>query len=326
MIAHPRRVQKLGTSSLVLALPKAWVKKQGIDKGDVLYVIEEGDSLRIIKPTEEKLGEPPVLEAGKLKDPKVVPLAANCLYILGYNDYIIDLKGLPPEVQLLLKKQASRLIGIELSYIDKDKIRAKNIMNLETVNPLTSIKSMGISVSQIFEILSKAAKGQWDILPLTEELREEIFRLQHLIVKYLSSRMVPGADDNRIYSLLLGTSLLGIISEASYSVTQILMKRKEKPSKEILEIIDKLATLLPKVSTNLTDPSTSRAKEHINQVNELRSRINKIILETNSVIDAILAQFLTTVISVVSIVAIITLCNALTREDVWKKGKVAGKA
>jgi phosphate uptake regulator len=319
VIAHPRRVQKLGTSSLVLALPKEWVKKQGIDKGDVLYVIEEGESLRIIKPMEEKITEPPVLEGTKLKDPNVVSIAANCLYILGYNDYIIDLKNMPAEIQLLLKRHASRLIGVELSYVDKDKIRVKNIMNLETINPYTSIKSMGISVSQIFEILSKAAKGEWEILSLTEELREEIFRLQHLIVKYLSSRMLPGTDDSRVYSSLLGTSLLGIISEDSYNVTRILMKRKEKPSKEILDIIDAITALMPKVTFNLTDPGITRSKELMKKTSEIRGKLNEIISETDNVVDAILSQFLLTTISILWIVSTISICNSLTSEDIWKK-------
>jgi len=319
MIAHPRRVQKLGTSSLVLALPKEWVKKQGIDKGDVLYVIEEGEALRIVKPMEERIGEPPVLEAYKLKDSKIIPQAANCLYILGYNDYIIDLKNLPAEVQLILKRQASRLIGIELSYVDKDKIRVKNIMNLETINPLTSIKSMGISVSQIFELLSKAARGEWEILSLTDELREEIFRLQHLIVKYLSSRMLPGTDDSRVYSLLLGTSLLGIISEDSFNITKILMKRKETPSKEVLEIIDKLTKLMPMVASNLIDPGITKSKELINETARIKKTLNDIIVKTKNVTDAILSQFLLTVISILWIVSTISVCNSLASEDIWKK-------
>ncbi|MEB3757221.1 MAG: hypothetical protein GSR79_10275 [Desulfurococcales archaeon] len=319
MIAHPRRVQKLGTSSLVLALPKEWVKKQGIDKGDVLYVIEEGEALRIVKPMEERIGEPPVLEAYKLKDSKIISQAANCLYILGYNDYVIDLKNLPAEVQLMLKRQASRLIGIELSYVDKDKIRVKNIMNLETINPYTSIKSMGISVSQIFELLSKAARGEWEILSLTDELREEIFRLQHLIVKYLSSRMLPGTDDSRVYSLLLGTSLLGIISEDSFNITKILMKRKETPSKEILEIIDKLTKLMPMVTSNLIDPGITKSKELINETAKIKKTLNDIIVKTKNVTDAILSQFLLTVISILWIVSTISVCNSLASEDIWKK-------
>ncbi|MCE4607188.1 MAG: AbrB/MazE/SpoVT family DNA-binding domain-containing protein [Desulfurococcales archaeon] len=319
MIAHPRRVQKLGTSSLVLALPKEWVKKQGIDKGDVLYVIEEGESLRVIKPMEERLGEAPVLEAYKLKDPQIISLAANCLYILGYNDYVIDLKNLPAEVQLMLKKHASRLIGIEISYIDKDKIGVKNIMNLETINPYTSIKSMGIAVSQVFELLSKAARGEWGILSLTDELRDEIFRLQHLIVKYLSSRMLPGTDDSRVYSLLLGTSLLGIISEDSYNIARILMKRKETPSKEVLGIIDKVTKLMPIVTSNLTNPGITKSKELINETSEIRRELNNIIVATGKVIDAILSQFLLTVVSILWIVSTISVCNSLASEDIWKK-------
>ena len=52
-----RKVQKLGTSSLVVTLPKEWAKRVGIEPGDSVYVIEDGSQLRLLP---VKKGEPKV--------------------------------------------------------------------------------------------------------------------------------------------------------------------------------------------------------------------------------------------------------------------------
>ncbi|WP_062662460.1 AbrB/MazE/SpoVT family DNA-binding domain-containing protein [Aeropyrum camini] len=43
-----RRLQKLGSSSLVVTLPKEWVREMGLKQGDPVYVVIEGGSLRIV--------------------------------------------------------------------------------------------------------------------------------------------------------------------------------------------------------------------------------------------------------------------------------------
>ncbi len=48
-----RRVQRLGGSSLIITLPKNWVKKLGLIAGDEVIVVDEGAHLKILPSTED---------------------------------------------------------------------------------------------------------------------------------------------------------------------------------------------------------------------------------------------------------------------------------
>ena len=40
---EPRKIQKVGYSTLSVSLPMNWAKKTGIKKGDVVFISEEND-------------------------------------------------------------------------------------------------------------------------------------------------------------------------------------------------------------------------------------------------------------------------------------------
>ena len=40
---EPRKVQKVGYSTLSVSLPMNWAKKVGIEKGDLIFISEESD-------------------------------------------------------------------------------------------------------------------------------------------------------------------------------------------------------------------------------------------------------------------------------------------
>ena len=42
-----RKVQKVGTSTLTISLPKVWVEKYGLKQGDQVFLEEEGAHLKV---------------------------------------------------------------------------------------------------------------------------------------------------------------------------------------------------------------------------------------------------------------------------------------
>jgi len=82
-----RRVQKLGGSSLVITLPKSWVKKTGISVGDSVIVVDEGDYLKVY-PSKLVSGRPMKSlyvrnNAGVMSRIDFAKLA-ECAYVNGY--------------------------------------------------------------------------------------------------------------------------------------------------------------------------------------------------------------------------------------------------
>ena len=52
---EPRKIQKVGYSTLSVSLPMSWAKKTGISKGDVVFINEENDGALRITPEPSKI-------------------------------------------------------------------------------------------------------------------------------------------------------------------------------------------------------------------------------------------------------------------------------
>lgn len=53
-----RKIQKVGAATLTISLPKAWVDRRNLKKGDQVFLVEEGEALKILPSavTEERRG------------------------------------------------------------------------------------------------------------------------------------------------------------------------------------------------------------------------------------------------------------------------------
>ena len=43
-----RKIQKVGTSTLTISLPRSWATARNLKKGDQVFLIEEGETLKVI--------------------------------------------------------------------------------------------------------------------------------------------------------------------------------------------------------------------------------------------------------------------------------------
>jgi phosphate uptake regulator len=87
---HSRRVQKLGGSSLVVTLPKSWVKRMNIKAGDNIIVIDEGEYLRIIPAGLPSNSKSLALRfTHTLSKPENIELIVSCSYLHGYDKLVI---------------------------------------------------------------------------------------------------------------------------------------------------------------------------------------------------------------------------------------------
>jgi phosphate uptake regulator len=52
-----RKVQKVGVATLTVSLPKDWVGSQNLKKGDQVFILREGDTLRVVPPALAQMRE-----------------------------------------------------------------------------------------------------------------------------------------------------------------------------------------------------------------------------------------------------------------------------
>lgn len=90
--ASERKIQRLGGSSLIVTIPKAWARRVGLKPGDNVIVIDDGDSLRIM-PSRRVNGSSGlsvrVRYGSALKSVGLIRLA-RCSLVFGYKRLVVE--------------------------------------------------------------------------------------------------------------------------------------------------------------------------------------------------------------------------------------------
>jgi len=126
-----RKLIKFGNSSHVISLPKDWLDRQGIKKGDVIYFEENENGDMIISSKEYKdtdEGKNLKINIDGLSD-KEIQLEIVSGYIKEFRKIILkgnEIKNKATEIRKILHE----LIGIEIIEQTKSKIVAKDFLNI----------------------------------------------------------------------------------------------------------------------------------------------------------------------------------------------------
>ncbi|MEM2067162.1 MAG: hypothetical protein QXJ88_01170, partial [Nitrososphaerota archaeon] len=85
MVLYPRRLQRLGTTTLVVSLPKQWVAERRLRPGDIVYIEVNGDSLQIH--SREVVQEPTsvTINADEVEKPEVLARIVASCFLQGYD-------------------------------------------------------------------------------------------------------------------------------------------------------------------------------------------------------------------------------------------------
>ncbi len=113
-----RKIQKVGISTLTVSLPKHWAENQNLKKGDQVFIVQEGDSLRLLAPegARKRLERPVpdyVIDADSLEDRGMLERVIVGNYVLGRERLVV--------------KSASRLAS---EHLDEIRGVTKRLMGL----------------------------------------------------------------------------------------------------------------------------------------------------------------------------------------------------
>lgn len=116
-----RKIQFSGKSSYIIALPKKWIERMGLQAGDRVKIIKQSDASLIIKPENNSFindkGEVTIVLSNKDSEGSITRKIVS-MYLLGYKT--IHVKG-----------KEGRLTSIQRNII-KDKVR-KHLIGAEVI-------------------------------------------------------------------------------------------------------------------------------------------------------------------------------------------------
>jgi phosphate uptake regulator len=185
---EPRRLIKFGNSSFIVSLPKEWITKNNLKKGDLLYIRENEDNQIVVLPKERKnfAEEERKIEISITdKDIDSIKREITAAYIANYKLITITGKEMK-ENSSQIKEILQPLTGMEIIEQNPKEIIAKDFLNIETIAPRKIIRRLDNSIRSIFEDLRTGLKdAQFRPGQLNEILEEDknINKMYLLILK-----------------------------------------------------------------------------------------------------------------------------------------------
>jgi phosphate uptake regulator len=182
-----RKIQLTGDSTYIVSLPKTWVKKNNLDKGDIVYVMEKGAEL-VIKQKEEKEKEVDVKI--KTTDMEFLSRILITKYIQGFDSIVFTSKdSLDSKIRAHLIKTSQYLIGLEPFGETKDGITFKMVMKGGR-SILESVERMhDMSILSLRELMENLEEENYDenVMNGIIQRDNEIDKFYFLILRQLSA-------------------------------------------------------------------------------------------------------------------------------------------
>jgi len=112
-----RKIQKVGAATYTVSLPKEWVGRRNLRKGDQVFLVEDGEGLRLLpSPTasqREKEGDEVIVDADLCEEPGMIERVIVGNYVLGRERIIVrSALRLRSEHQDEIRTAIRRLMGI----------------------------------------------------------------------------------------------------------------------------------------------------------------------------------------------------------------------
>ncbi len=182
-----RKLVAFGTSSYIISLPKQWVEKNRLAKGDTISIEERNNELTLLVNNSDerrKLNELTIETNGKSLDQLKTEIYAA--YINNFD--IITLTGNKNDASGKIKEILQGLVGIEVIEETSSKIVVKDLLDIKEVSVDNLIRRIDIIIRSMLEDL---ATQDAETYPGLAERDKEINRMV-----LLGSRVVRAACDN----------------------------------------------------------------------------------------------------------------------------------
>lgn len=252
---EPRKVQKVGYSTLSVSLPMNWAKKTGVKKGDVLFLSEENDGALRVTP-EPKQNEDKsiyVVNVDKCDTAKVLARVIVGNYVLGRNLIRVESERRLMREQIeSIREVTQKLLGIGI--IEESD---RHLLLQCSVNP----KNFPIEtvIRRLYVITSIMFKESMDaLIDRDMELAKDAIAREHEAdtIFWLLTRLLSSAQQSRSVSEAIGivepmevvdNNLVGwyleMIGDRLYAIAKNVLAIEELREDEDEELFERLTQI-----------------------------------------------------------------------------------
>jgi len=200
---EPRKIQKVGYSTLSVSIPMNWAKKMGVAKGDLVFISEENDgALRITpEPTKAEDGMVYVVNVDNCDNTKVLARVIVGNYVLGRNLILVESsRRLMREQIESIREVTQRLLGIGI--IEESDRHLLLQCSIDPKNfPLETV------IKRLYVITSIMFKESIDaLIDRDMELAKDAIAREHEAdtIFWLLARLLASAQQSRLVAEAIG--------------------------------------------------------------------------------------------------------------------------
>ncbi len=277
----------MGEGTILVSLPKSWVRKNGIRKGDDLSVEELSARKLIVKPLEGAEDTPKAVEIEYPGDDlSQVTNDVTGAYLLGHDVIrIVGTKVITREDRAGIKATIGRLVGLEIMDEDSKRITIQFLLEPTAIVPEKVVRRMsGLLEGMLKDTAEALSKGDDKLLALVGERDDEVDRLYFLLVRatraaIVSPEMAEGYGlsavdllDYRVLASFL-ESVGDAVSELSHKFLQGEISRQL--AKEYSACIGKLMTMNDLATQAFISRRAGRPRTINRQVSALAEEVTR---------------------------------------------------
>lgn len=188
-----RKAIEMGKGTILVSLPKEWVKKNGIRKGADILVEELSPGKLMVRPYESGEEEQKQIVIGY--DGEDFGQVANDVtgaYLLGYD--LIKIEGskvISREDRQKVKETMGRLVGLEMLDEGSKRMTLQFLLEPTAITPEKIVRRMSGLLDGMLEDTSEALRdGDSKLLALVGERDDEVDRLYFLLVRATRAAIV----------------------------------------------------------------------------------------------------------------------------------------
>ncbi len=274
-----RKLVRLGSTSLVVTIPSDWARRMRLKPGSTVYVEDRGDELVIKAYGGKGAQKPASMNTAGLEDPSILGKLPLCLYILGVDNVLLTpSETLGEESIYRIRMSASRLNGVEVVE-DGRGVQVRSLLDTSRIDARTALRQMSLTISKIADAAISVLRGE-PVEPGVLRLnRQEIFRLQHLVIKCLiSGSKSPDRRRNIVY--LIAASLTGLLGDTLASIAADVVERgldgTGREGAMLADLMVDLRNLVVGVVGALITASSKRTSENLDHIAGIKDRLRRL--------------------------------------------------
>jgi phosphate uptake regulator len=318
-----RKVQKLGSSSLFITLPKKWINKWKINPGDkiIMEVLDDGTLKLVAEKIKFNSGKKSItLDIDTLKQPMTKVL--TCLYSLGYDEIVFESKKpLNPKEVEEVSEFSRQLVGAELTESSETRVKLECLLDIEKIGLESLLRRiLNIVSKKIDNIIAFLSNQEIKEIYANQEDLRKIYLM--LLRRTVGDRLYGESDLTKNSFVIVNASLL-LNTDSMLDKLMDYLKRTPLPgnvSESVKLILGSMNDLLDEIVMSILFPSIKR----ISNGNTIISQIKNIMNDSMKNSPEILLIYISQILSLMENALSNSSCTIFLEDLPWIERNLTG--